>query len=91
MAYRSRSRSRSRGYNRDKYSIERTSVSAPVGTLINGIHQANIAVVPASTAQGMRKVKHVTVTITSPNSEGTIWWALVYVPQGYQPNALGLT
>ena len=36
----------------------------------------------------MRKVKHVTVTVSSTEQEGLIWWALVYVPQGTNPNPM---
>ena len=37
----------------------------------------------------MRKIKHLTVTVTAFDSEAdNIWWALVYVPQGTTPNPL---
>lgn len=43
---------------------------------------------PAVDIQGMRKVKHITVSLTGITNENNIWWALVYVPNGTQPNPL---
>ena len=91
MAYRrSTSRSRSRG-SRDKYSIERyTFQSTVAANVVNNLYQGVNAVVPSTQLQGMRKVKHVTVTVTSTTIEGVVWWALVYVPQGTSPNPLSV-
>jgi len=36
----------------------------------------------------MRKVKHLTVQLSTVNSVAGIYWALVFVPEGYNPNAL---
>lgn len=76
---------------RDKYSIEQTAgqLSADEGG------DANVIVVPAADLQGMRKVKHLTLTlaaIAGPTSAATIvYWAIVYVPEGYNPKTLNLT
>lgn len=49
----------------------------------------SVEVVPATTAEGMRKVSHVTVTLT-PFSDQGLYWALVYVPQGTTPGGLNI-
>ena len=40
----------------------------------------------------MRKVKHVRISLSSTQQGAELWediaWALVYVPEGYQPNTL---
>ena len=41
-----------------------------------------IEVVPATTIEGMRKVKHLTVNATVQGESDSFYWALVYVPQG---------
>ena len=74
--------------SRDKYSVEQQAgtISVPADS------QAWSVVVPDSSIQGMRKVKHLTVTM-GDNTTGAIcfYWALVYVPQGTAPSALNLT
>ena len=80
-----------RPFNPDKYSIEQTA-----GQIASGEQgAANVLVVPAADIQGMRKVKHITVnlvSISAPSSASTIvYWALVYVPEGYEPNSINLT
>lgn len=73
---------------KDKYSVEQTA-----GILtVPASGQNYLQVVPPSTVQGMRKVKHITVTLgTGIGGSGvgnTAWWALVYVPQGTTVNTL---
>ena len=74
--------------SRDKYSVEQQA-----GTLdIPAASQAWTTVVPDTATQGMRKVKHLTVSCgTYPSGLGVSFWALVYVPQGTSPNTLNLT
>jgi len=52
----------------------------------------NETVVPPSDVEGVRKVKNLTVSTafrSNPNvSASPIFWALVYVPEGTQPNYL---
>lgn len=49
-------------------------------------------VVPAVASQGMRKVKHLTISIANrnedANSAASLFYALVYVPEGYAPQSL---
>ena len=44
-----------------------------------------VEVVPASEIEGMRKVKHLTVSCSAEVDTGSFYWALVYVPQGTTP------
>lgn len=92
MPYRRRSTSnRRRVVARDKYSVETTAGTlSPSGTNANGLHQATAVLVPSTTIQGMRKVKHLTIEITSAPNED-YYWAVVYVPQGTSANALFAT
>ena len=92
-------RYRRRIVNKDKYSIEQTVIRthplnswttiASIPPNIAESRQFKIPVLPASDMQGMRKVKHLTFTISNgewPNSEAdSLLYALVYVPQGYHP------
>ena len=75
--------------SRDKYSVEQQA-----GQLsIPGNQQAWVQVVPDTTVGGMRKVKHLTVSLATNGTGGSTvgYWALVYVPQGTSPNTLTLT
>ena len=92
---------RRRSYNRDKYSIEHTGVTVPGYTAesTNGwtVYEATSStaqsiqraetIVPATSIQGMRKVKHLTISLTTFQEGSTpgILYALVYVPEGYDP------
>lgn len=86
-----RKRSFRRG-SRDKYSVENKGGIATVGsTAVNNWYQSTVNIVPATSVEGMRKVKHTTVTLTPYNASsdlGAVCYALVYVPEGYNPNAL---
>ena len=86
--YYKRSYKRSGG-GRDKYSVEQRA-----GTIsIPASQQAWVQVVPDSSIEGMRKVKHVTVSVASSGSGGSTvaWWALVFVPQGTSPSTLNIS
>ena len=89
---------RKRYAKKDKYSIEtrvfqtdETEDWAERGTSQGGLqqtHQRSFEVVPATNVEGIRKVKHFTLTFTS-NSAGELKplaYALVYVPEGYFEN-----
>ena len=67
---------------RDKYSVEQTLVNGTVGSATTSY----VSVVPPVDFQGMRKVKHLTCTI-SPQSSATAGfvWALFYLPAGMTP------
>ena len=80
--------------NRDKYSVEQTFINPPStsnwfdvageGTIRIRTRQFTIPVINPSTDQGMRKVKHFTLTFNGiPDAMA---YALVYVPDGYTPN-----
>ena len=78
-----------RSFNRDKYSVETTAgVFTSSNTATNGLYQSAVAIIPSTTIQGMRKVKHITITVTDTATSGNLFWAIVYVPHGTQPNAL---
>jgi len=88
MARYSRSNSRGRwNSKRDKYSIEHTSVSVTSDSEGNGIS----TIVFPTDIQGMRKVKHLTVSLSSLADQASFWWAIVYVPQGTTANQLNIT
>ena len=48
---------------------------------------------PFTSVEGMRKVKHITCTLTGGAGvdNGFVAWALVYVPEGYAPNTLNFS
>lgn len=84
--------------SRDKYSVEQTATVAVVpAATATAPGQSGIVIVPPTATQGMRKVKHITVSLAQPgqvstaNSPTSVFWALVYVPQGTTPNQLSLT
>lgn len=73
-------RRRYRRGKRDKYSVEQTLFD---GLLTRG-NTSIFEIVPATTTQGMRKVKHVTVSTATAGSDTHygLLWAIMYVPQG---------
>ena len=91
-------RYRRRIANKDKYSIEQTVIrtdslnawpTVPAGEYTAMSRQFKLVVVPSSDLQGMRKVKHLTFSISNGEwantSQSEMLYALVYVPQGYTP------
>lgn len=94
---------RRRSANRDKYSIEQTNIVTsatnawpPVDipetnpTLQNSVQYAIPVVQPIDT-QGMRKVKHLTVSISNSGniSESIpVFYSIVFVPHGYEPQPI---
>ena len=73
--------------SRDKYSVEQTVGSAT--TAAEGATTSQ-TIVPPATFQGMRKVKHLTISMGTggAGSGSMLLWALVYVPEGTVPGAL---
>ena len=74
-----RAAKRPRYGKRLKYSVQQKAFSAGVvaspGTTLQPL-------VPATTLEGMRKVKHLMVNMAPvPDNAGPIYWAIVYVPQ----------
>ena len=47
-------------------------------------------IVPGTDVEGMRKIKHLTVSVASETNNGAFYWALVYVPQGTTPGNLAV-
>ena len=87
-----------RSNNRDKYSVEQTLISTPY---INNwaiipatsdtisTKQFSISVIPPTNVEGMRKVKHFTMSFAdSAGLNILLAYALVYVPEGYDPNTI---
>ena len=75
--------------NRDKYSVEHSAGTISCDSTGNG----GVAVVPSTPVQGMRKVKHLTISVADfvgASSANVLWWALVYVPQGTTANTLSI-
>ena len=73
--------------NKDHYSVEQTVVNASIQPATT----TTVVVVPDSAVQGVRKVKHLTISCQSPTDVDGVWWALVYCPEGMVPSALNLT
>ena len=73
--------------NRDKYSVEQTAGSIELG---EDVSDGVVDVVPSADLQGMRKVKHLTVSMGTTGAAGhsVLYWALVYVPNGTLPNTI---
>ena len=72
--------------NRDKYSVEQTAGTLATDALGDG----GTTVVVPTTVQGMRKVKHLTISMAQNTSGTGLFWALVYVPQGTTVNKLNV-
>ena len=91
MPYR-RPYKRPRYGKRDKYSIQQKASVATVAANQTSV----VDIVPATTTEGMRKVKHLTCNLTqvvtggSGGAESNLFWALVYVPQGTTAGALNV-
>jgi hypothetical protein len=74
--------------SRDKYSVEQNTFRMTLGP---ELAQNSIIVVPSTTIEGMRKVKHLTISLSNSGSTAnTVYWAIVYVPYGYTANNLRL-
>ena len=96
--YRRRNYKRPR-YNRDKYSVEQTLISTPpvntwpifeeVGN-IQSSRQIAFSMLAPTDIQGMRKVKHFELTFSSSDSVTKFYYALVFVPQGYEPQRINI-
>lgn len=76
---------------RIKYSVEQSATTEG----INAGAQTQCLVVPPAAIQGMRKVKHLTVTLSCKDPAAAVadpfFWALVYCPEGVNPGSLTLS
>ena len=82
MPYYRRAAKRPRYGKRDKYSIQQKASVASIAAN----HTSVVDIVPATTTEGMRKVKHLTCNLTQvvaggSSAESSLFWALVYVPR----------
>ena len=82
--------------NKAKYSQETNSFVIPSTdfTTHNTISQVAYEIVPATSIQGMRKVKHIQLSLTVGTNADTvapIYWAIVYVPEGFNATSMGST
>lgn len=69
-----------------KYNIENRPLEfLTPATQENGFYQNQTVIVPPSTVEGVRQVARLTVTLTGSN---TLWWALVYIPEGVTTTSL---
>ena len=73
--------------NRDKYSVQQNTFRL---LLTSQNPQNNIVCVPDSATEGMRKVKHLTISLGNITGSGVLYWALVFVPAGYSPNSINI-
>ena len=83
MPYYRRPYKRPRYAKRDKYSVQQKAVEV---STVNDTATSKVEIVPGTDVEGMRKVKHLTVTVAPETTDGAnFYWALVYVPQGTTP------
>lgn len=72
-----------------KYNIENRVIHELISSnRENGFNQNQIQIVPPSTIEGVRKVTRFNITVTSNADIGTIYWALVYIPEGAVTSSL---
>lgn len=73
---------------KDKYSVEHKTMSVQIPATPAQLDQV---IIPATATEGMRKVKHLIVQgASSDTTVQGIYWALVYVPDGYAANVMNL-
>ena len=71
--------------SRKKYSVQQKAFKFDAAASST----TSVEIVPATTVEGMRKVKHVTVNCSTTHAV-PLYWALVYVPQGTVPGVLNV-
>ena len=84
--------------NKDKYSVEHTSVrtstsdqwtTVAASSVSAASYQTYHTIVEATDLQGMRKVKHLTITASNAGAtQSVLYYVLAYVPQGYDPQQI---
>lgn len=89
-----RTRTYSRRIKTAKYSNETYAIADTI-TSSNAVHVGVFSVVPETPTLGVRKVKNFTVnmayhTTADDDDHRSIFWALVYVPQGTLPTAMNV-
>lgn len=76
-------------YRKRKYNIEnRPLYYQTPQNQENGYYQNQLQIVPPTATEGVRQVAHMTVTLTGGTENSSVWWALVYIPEGAVTSAL---
>lgn len=95
-------RIRYRTKNKDKYSVEQTVLQTPALSQWETVegdasransHQYAATMVPPTDLEGMRKVKHLTLSFsngTASEDNVPLLYALVFVPSGYAANKISV-
>ena len=94
-------RYRRKTYHKNKYSIEHSFISTPPISQWSTVEAQNetqsdskqfaLSIIPPTDLQGMRKVKHFTLTFGNfldATERIHLLYALVFVPQGYTPQQI---
>ena len=71
-----------------KYSVQQKAVEF---TTADNSTTAKVEIVPGTDVEGMRKIKHLTVSLAPDSETHSFYWALVYVPQGTTPGDINVT
>ena len=87
MPYYRRPYKRPRYGKADKYSVQQKAVEFSTG---GEEGTSRVEIVPGTDVEGMRKVKHLTVSLATETDAGAFFWALVYVPQGTVPGNISV-
>ena len=82
--------------NKKKYSFEQTSFNLLIpsytqATVNELTSQVSIPLIPPSDLYGMRKIKNITISFASNNTQTygqQFYYSIVYVPQGYDVQSL---
>lgn len=76
-------------YRKRKYNIEnRPLYYQTPQAQENNYYQNQLQIVPPSATEGVRQVARMTVTLTGGTENSSVWWALVYIPEGAITSAL---
>lgn len=82
--------------SKTKYSQETNafSIASSAFDEHNSLQQTAYAIVPDTSIQGMRKVKHIQLSLTvgaNTDNISPLYWAIVYVPEGFNLTSGGAT
>lgn len=79
------------------YSVEHTLVRTPASDAWVSVpaedetetasNQYSVSIIPPTSTEGKRKVKHLTLSFSATSNDFAVY-AIVYVPQGYEPQPL---
>ena len=88
MPYYRRPYKRARYGKKLKYSVQQKCITV---TTPDESNTGKVEVVPGTDVEGMRKVKHLTVSMVDTTDTLSFYWALVYVPQGTTPGDINIS